>query len=366
MTKPRAARAVVLLLARAESQIALIDSAQPLEFDREYARLQACWSRGNEHAPDLHYASRRSPDALKRELERIAGQCHHQYAESEWLIGRARELLLEARMVDVVGTPEFARLASIRFAPSSAEASLELEALARKWVAEGASAIDDELCFRSDDRRATQSLWSVLAKRIDGLRLPVSLRVDPGLVPLAACGQDFVVIRANTWLSARVAARITEHEVVGHLLPRLAARGRLDVLRCGCAGATDDEEGRALLIESRVGLMDRERRAELGARHLACVYLRRGATFVEMVRQLVGQGAPLDLALGSAMRASRGGGLGREIVYLSAMWRLERAFDAQPAVERWFDCGRASLDYAIARHELTTTARACELETAAV
>jgi hypothetical protein len=240
-------------------------------------------------------------------------------------------------------------MASERFAPPLGALAATLESNSRDWIAQGAATHSDEPCFRSDDPKATQSLLSLVLRRVGRLRIPVRVLVNRGLVSVAACGDAVIVIRGNSLLTARAAARITEHEVCGHLLPRLAARARSDILCCGCAGASADEEGRALLIEERLGLMDPWRRAELGARHLASSNLRHGATFVDVVRQLVGHGASTELALRATMRAFRGGGLGREIMYLPAWVRLKRAFEAEPAVERWFERGRASLAYAIGR-----------------
>lgn len=343
------ARTVQLLL-RAESEIALLERTRPLGFAREFQRLLSAWQSGHQDAPTLHYARGRSLESLKHRLSTAAEQSAGESVESWWLAERAGELLLEARIADAVGTPPFNALARMRFASPNGKSATQLESTARQWVAEGAAVERGEPCFRSDDRNAPSSLWSMLSKRIGSLHLPVRLRVDDGLVSVAACGQDLVVVRGNAWLTARAAARITEHEVSGHLLPRLAAKSRTDILRCGCAGANDDEEGRALLIECRLGLMDPWRRAELGSRHLACAYLRRGATFVEAVRDLSELGAPLDTAIRSVLRASRGGGLGREIIYLPAMHRLGRAFEARPELEQWFRRGRASLAYAVKQH----------------
>ncbi len=340
----------VQLLLRAEAEIALIDRTRPLEFAREFQRLLSAWEQGRHEAPTLHYARGRSLESLKHRLCLTVEQSTDESVESWWLAGRAGELLLEARIADAVGTPVFDALARMRFASPIGNHATQLESTARQWVAEGAAAERGEPCFRSDDRTASASLWSMLSSRIGSLHLPVRLRVDDGLVSIAACGQDLVVVRGNAWLTAGAAARITEHEVSGHLLPRLAAKSRTDILRCGCAGANDDEEGRALLIECRLGLMDPFRRSELGSRHLACTHLRRGATFVDAVRELAELGAPLDMAIHSVLRASRGGGLGREIIYLPAMQRLGRAFEARPELEQWFRRGRASLAYAVKQH----------------
>jgi hypothetical protein len=339
----------VLLLDRAEREIALLDRTRPLGFEREFQRLLAAWQCGKALGPALVYARGRSLGRLKRALAAIADRAPRLAAQGVWLGERALELHVEAEMAELVGASRFAALAAVRFPLPRGAVGAELSSMARAWIGQGAAATRHEPRFRSDDSSEPRSLRAVLSRRLGELRLPIRLRVDPDLVSVAACSENSVVIRGASWLTAREARRITEHEVSGHLLPRLFARTRADVLRCGCAGANDDEEGRALLLEQRRGLMDDSRRAELGARHLACEYQRSGATFVDSVRCLVDLGASIETALRSVLRASRGGGLGREVVYLAAMRSLGLAFAATPALEDWFRIGRTSLDYATRR-----------------
>lgn len=340
------ARAIQLLL-RAEAEIALLERTRPVGLANETARLLGVWRMGRHESPCLRYA--RSPELhqLTRALGMLAEQAELHFPDGTWVADRARELLLEARLVEAIGSTRFIALACQRHVVPRHVDAVTLEAEARHWIEQGADAEDSEERFLSEDRTAPESLWSVTSQRIGALGIRARLRADPDLVSIAACGEDLVVIRAGTWLTERAARRIAEHEIVGHLLPRVAARNRTDILRCGCARATDDEEGRALLIEERQGLMDAARRAELGVRHLACAYMRRGATFVDAVRCLLELGAPLDTAIRSMLRAVRGGGLGRELVYLPSMQRLRVALSEAPELEQWFRLGRASLEYAL-------------------
>lgn len=341
---------IVELLARSEAQIALIDRVRPLGLAQEVRRLCAAWRKQRVATPVLRYAAPPDLSRLQRTLANIAAKAQGHYQEGAWLAARAEELLLEASMVSAVGRPRFGELATLRFSLSERSEARRVEDLARLWIAAGASSRDDgEPRIQSDDRSDPRSLLAVVSRRIGELRLPARVIVDSDLMSVAACSDRSVIIRAGTPLTAIAAKRIAEHEVVGHLLPRLSARTRKDVLRCGCAGATDDEEGRALLIEERLGLMEPARLAELGARHWACVYQRRGADFAEGVRGLLELGAPTEIAVRATMRARRGGGLGRELIYLPAMRRLAKAFNASPGLESWFRLGRASLAYALSR-----------------
>jgi hypothetical protein len=348
-----AARAIQLLW-RAESEIALIDRTRPLALANELSRLIAAWLSGSGASPTLQYAPAPRLLPLQRALGAIIENAPHLGDEGTWLGGRAAELLLESQIVQAVGEKAFCSLASTRFPPPRGAAAQNLEVLARSWIAQGAASSANEARFISDDRREPRSLVSVISRRLGALNLPASVRVDSCLMSVAACTGRSIVVRSGARLTERDGLRIAEHEIVGHLLPRLSARTRRDVLCCGCAGATDDEEGRALLIEQRLVLMEPSRRAELGARHLACTFLRRGATFVDSVRGLIELGSPVDIAVRVTLRAARGGGLGREIIYLPAMQRLQQAFDATPALEDWFRLGRASLAYAVSRVSSTT------------
>lgn len=333
-------------LERAESAIGLIERVRPIGVAREYQRLLAEWRRGQPAIPRLRYKQGPPLGHVQRLLGKLVEHAEELLTNGWWVAERASELLLEAHLATAVASADFVRVASVRFPQPQGDLAVQLESLSGRWLAEAAARNCDEPTFASDDRSSPKSLWSVVSRRLGALRLAVQLRVDPDLMSVAACGDGLLVIRSQTWLTARAAERIAQHEILGHLLTRHAGRQRLDILRCGCAGSTDDEEGRALLIEERLGLMDVWRRGELGARHLACVYLRRGATFVDMVRGLVERGAPLEMALRAVLRAGRGGGMGREIVYLPAMQRLRCAFETTPQLESWFELGRASLKFA--------------------
>ena len=131
------------------------------------------------------------------------------------------------------------------------------------------------------------------------------------------------------------------HEIHGHALPRARPRHEpLGLFAVGTAGGSDDEEGRALLLERRAGCLGAHRRAELARRHLAATALRNGADFSETVRLLLATESSIDEALAIAARAHRGGGLGREIVYLTALARVGRILEVDPDVETWMERGR--------------------------
>jgi hypothetical protein len=80
--------------------------------------------------------------------------------------------------------------------------------------------------------------------------------------------------------------------------------------------------------------------------------VRAGASFIETVDRLRAVGARLRDALQIAARCHRGGGLAREIVYLTALQRVEAAFEVDPRLEPWLERGRIGLDAAARMRQL--------------
>ena len=68
-----------------------------------------------------------------------------------------------------------------------------------------------------------------------------------------------------------------------------------------------------------------------------------GAPFAELVRWLEAEAEPRARAVELALRASRGGGLGRERVYIPAYLRLKVEFSREPWLEQFFERGRVSI-----------------------
>ncbi len=119
----------------------------------------------------------------------------------------------------------------------------------------------------------------------------------------------------------------------------------------GSAFGSDDQEGRALLIEERAALLSLGRRRELALRHLAARSVEARASFVDTARLLIGRGAGLEDALRIAARAHRGGGLGREAAYLPALLRVRAALAEEPALEDVLASGKVSIEAARAMVE---------------
>ncbi len=332
------------LLGLAERSIALLDRARPLNSESEARRAQALYEQGQPSNPAWIYAYPPDLGGLRAELARVATQLEAGDGIARLYAERARELELEARVAEAIGSPGFSRLARQRYpAPAGDSASTRR---AREWAQLRLTCAPGELT-PSDASSSPHSLLSQLLSAVRKLKLPVVIALKDDLQSVAAVGDDTVFVKPGVQLTRKAARRIVMHEVWGHVLPRLNARScPLGLLKVGSALGADDEEGRALLLEQRFGLMERERQVELGRRHLAAVSIAQGADWVEAVRLLVDMGAELDRAVQIACRAQRGGGLAREVVYLPAHQRVHAALEAEPELEAWLAAGRLSVSAA--------------------
>jgi hypothetical protein len=174
----------------------------------------------------------------------------------------------------------------------------------------------------------------------------VRLEIVVGLVSLAAVADGVVRVRAGARLSERASRRIALHEVEGHVRPRVVGQVLGGVFAAGAARASEDEEGRAILLEEQAGLLDEARRKELGRRYLAAESLRHGAEFWDTVTLLGQRGATLDAAVELSTRVHRGGGLGRESIYLLGYQRVASALGHRPELLRVLATGRVTLEAA--------------------
>jgi hypothetical protein len=307
---PALERALVALEA-ASRRVRLLEAATPLNAEPEFARLASARRSGRRPAPAFVYAPPPGLDELFAPLDAL----------SEWfdeapppfgprLAARAREVLADARLASEVGSPAFAARAAERF-PSEPADDARAERWARYAPADGAGPL-----VASDDEASPHSLVRHMRAAVGGLRLPVRVVVRPGLAALAATGEATIYVAPGRWVGPRDVARTVLHEVWGHALPALARRRSPYPLASRPAGDADREEGRALLLEARAGFLDRARKKELGLRHLAARMAHEGAPLHDIADRLEGLGASPAQALRLGARAARGGGLGRERIYL--------------------------------------------------
>jgi hypothetical protein len=347
------------LVERAAVEVRLLASLTPANAPAERARLTADVRAGRAPTPRWTYAPR-GDDRLRRALEaadgaldRLAGApLAGQYR------ARARELLLELALCAAAGTPEVARLARERFAPDPRFAA-EASRLAGSWL-DGAPATPPPGAPLPSDDPDPRSLLSRMRAAVGEARLPFAVVAQAALAPLAATGDRVILVAGGRLVHDEDARRTVLHEVEGHARPRARALGSpVALLRAGTARGVDEQEGRALLIEERAGLLGARRKRQLAARHRAVERMLEGASFGDVARDLsVAHGLEAAEAVVVAERVFRGGngtypGLGRERVYLEAFVRVRAHLAERPEDERVLEQGQVALEAIDALRSLT-------------
>ncbi|MGC4089392.1 MAG: DUF1704 domain-containing protein [Polyangiaceae bacterium] len=336
---PRLLTQAERLLRNAEQRIRLLDRALPTNLSRERQRLQLELAAGRALSPRFEYEPVTDLHEVRASLTALRGALAGAGALAQLYAERAEELLLEAELCENVGQPRFRELAERRF-PLLEDTGLAalLDAFSSAPDPQPEELVD--ACDDADPR----SLLNVLRRHIGESKVAVRIELREQLHSVAAAGGGFVAVRRGARLTPSAARRIARHELDGHVLPRLRAEAEvLGIYRAGTRGANEDEEGRALCLEQRLSLWDGARQRELAQRHWLGVAARAGAELSELVELGQGRGMQASAALELSVRVLRGGGLGREVVYLPAFLRISRAFADDAACERYFERGRVSL-----------------------
>ena len=348
-------------LTMAAAQVRLIRAVTPTNTDDELAALAEAFERKAPRLPRWRYDAPAIAPELARALEELAVFLEKEPPLGPLYAARARELRLEAALVDAAGTPKLTALARQRFLAPEApghDDRRRADELALDWTREpvdgGADADRTEPRVRSCDANDPRSLVSRMASEVGRKRLPMRVFTQAGMASLAATGDGVILVAENKWLGLRDIERTVLHEVEGHALPRArAVRAPSALLAFGTARGIDDQEGRAIAVEERAGFLDAARKFELGCRHLAARAAQGDADFPEIVALLQGRGASLPDALRIAARVQRGsqgvGGLAREVVYLSARCKVERLFAGPDGrkIEQVMRGGRVAADVAL-------------------
>jgi hypothetical protein len=340
------------LLCRAAREVQLLATLTPVDAQLERARLieairtrrpaRPRWS----YAPAGHDDLRRALAAAERELERNA-----ETPLDGIHLGRLRELLVEAALCEAAGTSRVAALAVERFRRPPPEIGRAAADLVARWLADFAPASEATDSLVVSDADEPRSLLTRMRSAVGRLRLPFSVVPRAGLLPLAATGDNVILVAAGRRLREEDAERTVLHEIEGHALPRVrAASAPLAIFRAGTARGIDDQEGRALLLEERAGFLGPRRRRQLAARHFCVEAMLQGATFEDAVRAMVDLHGvdPTDGVL-VGERVFRGGdgvraGLGRERVYLESLVRVGEHLERRPQDEDVMASGQIAVD----------------------
>jgi hypothetical protein len=341
------------LVVQAAREVQMLAALAPVEAHRERERLVSALQAGRPVRPRWYYAPvahdelRRALDAAERALEEQV-----ETGVDVLLLERVRELSLEAAICAAAGTRDVSALGRQRFDPGDPPTEQEAARLCASWIAPAAG--DDAgaplASTVPSDAANPRSLLSRMRASVGGLRLPFAVVPHPALAPLAATGDGVILVATDRPVTDEDAERTVLHEIEGHARPRARAlRAELPLLRAGTARGVDDQEGRALVIEERAGMLGARRRRQLAARHRAVEAMLAGAAFDEVTAALVREHRldPRD-AVVVAERAFRGGdgtrpGLGRERVYLEAFVRVRSHLAAHPEDEPALAAGQIAV-----------------------
>jgi hypothetical protein len=318
----------------AVAEVKVIRAVTPENADEEIARLEQSFARGVPALPCFRYEPLPLRPELPLALERLADFLQGVSPLGQIYASRARELWLEASLVQAVGSRRFSGLSRQRFLSDAAEDVADQSAadeLAEAWTrADEGERTDESDLSESCNHADPSSLVSAMTREVGRQRLAMRIVVQPGLASLAATADGAILVAKGQLLRRRDVERTVLHEIEGHALPRRrAASLPIGIFMLGTARGIDDQEGRALLLEQGAGFLDQGRRKELGLRHLAARAALDGANLVDVVALLRRRGAGVRAAVRIAARVARGatgeGGLAREIVYLPALLRVGRA-----------------------------------------
>jgi hypothetical protein len=333
--------------------VRILATLTPCEARRERERLVGEVRAGRPAAPRWTYAPR-PHDELRRALSAAEQMLEKRgrTALDALYLDRARELSLEASMCAAAGTSDLARLARARFEPRGAHeggVAAAASGLCASWLAEPRPARSPANLASDDPDPA--SLISRMSAAVGRLRLPFAVVATPHLAPLAATGERVILVATGRLVAEEDAVRTVLHEIEGHARPRARAMSAAPAhFRIGTARGIDDQEGRAVLLEERAGLLGPARRRQLASRHRAVEAMLAGASFADVARDLVDRyGLEAGEAVIVAERAFRGGdgvhaGLGRERVYLESFVRVREHLRKRPGDDEVLASGQVAVD----------------------
>jgi hypothetical protein len=183
-----------------------------------------------------------------------------------------------------------------------------------------------------------------LTRFAESTGLAIRVAFEPELVADAASGEGAPYLRPRPY-RVRDLVRLGAHEIHGHLIAAENARHQpLALLRIGCAGSWEDQEGTALVLEEQAGTWDAARRRTLAARVLAVLMWLDDASETEAAQVLVDEhGFDPSAARIVARRAFRAGGTARDLAYLVGYSRVRSAVDAKVADLDALRMGRVSV-----------------------
>ena len=260
--------------------------------------------------------------------------------------GRLDELELELDILAALGETKLVRpLAARRYGTGRSPApnsDLTLYDVASDLLARNPPKNTDPPVVPAAAAPGATSLAGLVrdATRLVGIGDEAEIVISRRLTSNAAAG-DRTVFIADRSFGEVEARRLAVHEVYGHLVSAFNGRTQpLGICAQGTAGSFGDQEGLAIALEERAGLIDGPRVRTLAGRVLVSAWVHDGASFAEAVDRLMTEhGFSALHAVVLAERGFRGGGVTRDVVYLRSWIRVRN----DQAALRWLRVGKLAL-----------------------
>lgn len=314
--------------------------------------------------PEVSYEVDRDPlrDRV-RELDAAERSIEGDDPISEWLRAAVGSMRDASRMVLALGTAEFSRLSRelyggprTRFhGGSERNIDLAVHVLGRLRPHGSDEARDEGEAETLDAEALAAGLRARAAREYPAMT--VTVVVDPDATAKVVAGTSRVRVRADATFSPLEADALWHHEVETHVLTGQngAAQPEAGFLRTGGPRSTRTQEGLAVFSELHHHCASIERLRRLASRVLLVDMAEQGASFLDLYRHLVAEGAPEREAYLDAQRVCRGGlvtggaPFTKDTVYLAGLLDVQ-AFLSAVVREGFRDemellaCGRIALD----------------------
>jgi uncharacterized protein (TIGR02421 family) len=161
------------------------------------------------------------------------------------------------------------------------------------------------------------------------------VQISEGIASGIMVSGDQLLISPSLRVDPRRADSLLQHEIGTHLLTYFNGRSQpLRVLANGLAHCEGLQEGLAVLAEYLSGGLSTQRLQVLSARVMAVDAMLREVPLQDTFHRLVGEfGLPPHAAFTTTLRAYRGGGLTKDVVYLRGLQRLMNYLGKDQALE---------------------------------
>ena len=263
-------------------------------------------------------------------------------ADEAACLDKAAELLWQLELLMSPSAEAMRASAAVHFASPAYDEPAD--SLSRRWLKEcGICSGEKKNDFYWDSAQFVRFLGEITR----GLPWPGRIRIAPGLNSKSAVGGDELLVADNIKLDFEDGRRIAIHEIFAHWLVRLSAKDHDEILlQLGCAGSNFWEEGRALSIEEKYACLSTRRKRELALRHQLALACHEGQSAKESLEMACDYGLERGTAAALVLRIYRGGGLGRERIYLPAYLAYCDEIIANPMIDSVFSVGLAEPRFA--------------------